>query len=1630
MARSVSGVNANPSSGTGYSPNSIYGSGSNLTNGNFVVYTGTGNSLSVTGLNSSTAYFFNIYTYTNTGTCYNTTGILTGTGVTLAAVCSTPDNPTGVSASAGNTQSIVTWTNGSCNDEMIIVAHTSSIGGTPTGTYTSNSRSFADVFNPNFPSGGKVVYNGSSSPQTITNLTNGTLYYFKLFTRKGSNWSSGVETTATPATVTSSSDYFRSRQTGDWSAISTWESSIDNSAWINATLVPSSTANNIVIQSGDIVTISGVTNLDQTTVLGSLVWNSSTNVITIADGSGDDLTIATGGVLEMAGTDIPTIIFTGTLLVNRNGILRYTSGAGSGVSTILAGTSSNTKIVYLNGGIFDWNSISTYNSSSITYFATSNINDIPIFRNSQTPGSPVGAGTATVFNGIYEANSNIIFQNNGTKTFRNGIIGTGNVTQASGCGQFIISGSTATIGGTGILNIHTNGIVANSGTAVTLSSSKTITGNASSNTFTVNGSIDCSTFVVSGSSTFALANNATLITANANGVTGFSASTGSIQMSSSSNELFDDEANYIFNGIGTQSTGFAGTSTQVNGTRNIVISNTTGIVTLDSDVQAPGLTGVLSVTSGSIFSLPNARNINKSGSGVVSIAGTIQAEDANGFSDGSSSNFQGFSNSDIILGANSVIEYNGGTQTVTNQVPYQNILFSSSSAKTPAGNISVFRNVSITGAGPLTLGNNIFTFGGDWYSTNQVNLSEGTSIVNWDGSGIQNLTVTGGENFYLLSISGSGTLNLNSAVSVGSGSNGGLAISSGTLDAGTNTLNSSAANMTMTGGLLRLAKTGTTLPELSGTYSNTAGTIELYGNGSQTLRGSRDYATLLFTANTVASVTSAPNSFTGIGIAGNAILDIQSFDVGGNFRTLTMTGSSLLRTSGSGTVPPMGDLYTLSPNTTIEIYGTNASTSIRQGPTTGGSNPHRYQNLIFSGVTTITAPANVLRVEGNITNNLSTGIFNNNSGTVSLTGTNQTISGTAIADFYNLNLDANTIANLASSQRLINTISLSNGAVFNANGNLTLVSNNLGTARIGRILTGAVVNGNVILQRYLPGKATSPNMIYQITSPLVGNAITNWQGSSSLTGIYITGNFIGKSVSTVTGVFNTAGSSLFRYNASNGTFLATPSVGGVNTDLLSVGTGYRAFVRDGTASYGFGSVVAKTISSVGTITSGTIPFNIIYNNALTNTGWNLLGNPYPSEISGDLQDANAWPTRTNVNGAIYIWNSTAAGYNTYIDGVGVLAGTGAWNGVIPSSQAFWVRSTATGASLSVAEFAKVSTTTGAIWRTESQSILRIALLSGNDANETIIRFKPDATPNFDGNFDAEKLDAQAGGASVSIASYSNNKDKRLSINSLPPIIKAGSDTVFLDVSMPLGSNSLHFSQSETIDNATNIFLLDQFDNQLIDLKLNAQYDFSVTTIVGSKDRNRFALVFSNAAYLNADSIIVLSDSVGSNGVLQLESNADWIAKSSTDWFEITSQNANAISIKALIANNSKALKIGIITLSGNGLIDRYIAVNQKFKLTDSSSTNTNDEISDFKFEVHPNPLHKLQDLTVSSSASIHPATIQIYDGIGKLVYHKLIKTDLSQTFTIQLPSTISSGVFLIVYGSPMRILNKKLIITD
>ncbi len=88
VAKQASAVNSDPVSGNSYTANSTFGSGSQLGTGNYVVYNGTGNSVSISNLNKGTEYFFAVYEYNTGDNCYNTTeltGNLTTTGVSYCA---------------------------------------------------------------------------------------------------------------------------------------------------------------------------------------------------------------------------------------------------------------------------------------------------------------------------------------------------------------------------------------------------------------------------------------------------------------------------------------------------------------------------------------------------------------------------------------------------------------------------------------------------------------------------------------------------------------------------------------------------------------------------------------------------------------------------------------------------------------------------------------------------------------------------------------------------------------------------------------------------------------------------------------------------------------------------------------------------------------------------------------------------------------------------------------------------------------------------------------------------------------------------------------------------------------------------------------------------------------------------------------------------------------------------------------------------------------------------------------------------------------------------------------------------------------------------------------------------------
>ena len=300
--------------------------------------------------------------------------------------------------------------------------------------------------------------------------------------------------------VSSATDFFRSKSNGSWNSNSTWESSATGIAgtWIPATLTPTSSANTITIRNGHTVTVTVAVTIDQLIIQNGGIVVHSVGVLTINDdATGDDVIVQSGGIFSLSFLNNPPIFspLTATANINTGGTLRVTVG---GMTAVGAGVNSS-NYIYQNASVLELTT--GFTTNGVTYFPNVDAVTIPIFRS--TGVLSVGAAGNTTINGVFEANNSITFINTGNKIFRNGIRGTGNIT-GSASGPFIINGTTAELGGTGSLIVPTTGgleIGSASGTTVTVTSNKTVTGDISlistntyvelgSNNLTVSGTIN------------------------------------------------------------------------------------------------------------------------------------------------------------------------------------------------------------------------------------------------------------------------------------------------------------------------------------------------------------------------------------------------------------------------------------------------------------------------------------------------------------------------------------------------------------------------------------------------------------------------------------------------------------------------------------------------------------------------------------------------------------------------------------------------------------------------------------------------------------------------------------------------------------------------------------------------------------------------------------------------------------------------------------------------------------------------------------------------------------------------------------------------------------------------------------
>ncbi len=108
---------------------------------------------------------------------------------------------TNLAATPGNYNTVLTWQNPSTLFDEVLVAVKEGSGfiDKPNGTTYTADANFTGAGTA--IEGGKVVYRGTSNTMTVTSLTAGKTYYFRVYTRKGTTWTGGVQTSAVPTGV-------------------------------------------------------------------------------------------------------------------------------------------------------------------------------------------------------------------------------------------------------------------------------------------------------------------------------------------------------------------------------------------------------------------------------------------------------------------------------------------------------------------------------------------------------------------------------------------------------------------------------------------------------------------------------------------------------------------------------------------------------------------------------------------------------------------------------------------------------------------------------------------------------------------------------------------------------------------------------------------------------------------------------------------------------------------------------------------------------------------------------------------------------------------------------------------------------------------------------------------------------------------------------------------------------------------------------------------------------------------------------------------------------------------------------------------------------------------------------------
>jgi len=483
-------------------------------------------------------------------------------------------------------------------------------------------------------------------------------------------------------------------------------------------------------------------------------------------------------------------------------------------------------------------------------------------------------------------------------------------------------------------------------------------------------------------------------------------------------------------------------------------------------------------------------------------------------------------------------------------------------------------------------------------------------------------------------------------------------------------------------------------------------------------------------------------------------------------------------------------------------------------------------------------------------------------------------------------------------------LSIGTGSTLIMNGKtITLTSSATGTASVAAV--GGTIDytagGQFTVQRYVPGG--------QRAFRFFSHPFNTSLDLTSLTDDIIVTGGGGVAPFTASGSNNP---SAFWYDPTAGnestvsdpgwTAFATADGSGTG-DTWNQYKGIRVLVR-GSISDGLSPATPSpvTIDISGQINTGTQNIPVV---KATNSGFNFIGNPFPSAINLTTAGGNV-TLGSNINNTFWVWDMT-------------LGTKGGWDNrsfsssyVLPSMSAFFVKTTAND-NIAITENAKTTNAaTGSLFRTGNTQTQQITLQvnSGNTRWDKFeLYFDEKATAGED-KWDGVKM------MNSEVNFFSRTKaEQSLSIDSRP---LQEEEIIPLTFNTSLQQDFTISVPQYHLANGTTLYLHDKLLDIMTPLSEGATYTFSVTSNAATQGKDRFELVTGKTVKpieLNTPATVKLFPNPASSKVLISYPSA-------TTTVTIKLYNTVGQAVKTVRANNVN----GQVSLDVKGLAKGHYLV--------------------------------------------------------------------------------------------------------